>query len=174
MLPPSYGIEGIDFYRFVKSQNDSVPAIFMTTKSFKTTEIVADAMKLGALDFLDKESDVFTDKLIFTVKNFKAIYQNKNKSNMKGTFIIITIYLMLFVILTGFLLFTSYLINKLGLPFTQSFLIITSVSISVIIIIIASQLRYDSKISEQTWIEILKSRIVNFPQLLLDKITKQK
>lgn len=172
MLPPSYNIEGLDFYRFVKTKNDKVYGIFMTTKSFKTTEIVAEAMKLGASDFLDKENDIFLDKLIFTIKNIGFKYPIGKQGNIINTLAIILIYLLLFIVVMGILLFSSYIITLMGLPFLKSFLIITGVAISLIIIVIASQMRFDEKITEETWLKILKSRITNFPQQLLDKLIK--
>jgi CheY-like chemotaxis protein len=172
MLPPTYNIEGLDFYRFIKDRKDNIDVIFITTKEFKTTEIVAEAMKLGAKDFLDKENKIFLDKLIFTIKNLDQMTSKSNQNEIKKSFAIIAIYLFLFIVVIGFLLFSTYLITLMGLPFFKSFLIITTVAISIIIVILASQLRYESRISEETWLKVLKSRIVNFPQQLLDKFKR--
>lgn len=91
MLPPTLSVEGINFYRFVK-EHKPTPAIFMTSKSFKTTEIVAEAMQLGARDFLDKENEVFFDKLIFSVKNSMIHNTRDLKTRNKSTLNIILIY----------------------------------------------------------------------------------
>jgi CheY-like chemotaxis protein len=77
MLPPTFQIEGIDLYRYIKEKNKLLPVIFMTTKEFNTIEIVAEAMKLGAEDFLDKNNSIFSDKLIAT------IIGSINKSNIE-------------------------------------------------------------------------------------------
>ncbi|KAA6346743.1 Transcriptional regulatory protein CusR [termite gut metagenome] len=172
MLPPSFNIEGLDFYRFVKSNNDNVSAIFITTKSFKTTEIVAEAMKLGAFDFLDKENSIFLDKLLFSVKNIRKNKPRLSDNNIKNSILIIATYLSLLIILFGVLIFVAYLINLFGFPFIESFLIITTVSISIFVVVIASHLVYESKIKEETWSNILKNRIVNFPQILIEKIMR--
>jgi CheY-like chemotaxis protein len=172
MLPPTYNIEGLDFFRFIKSKNREVEVIFITTKEFKTTEIVAEAMKLGAKDFLDKGNELFQDKLIYTVKNLDIKQIGRNQTEISKTFTIIVVYLFLLIIVSGLLLLLSFLITKMGLPFLESFIVITSVAISFMILIVASQLRYESKITEETWLKILKSRIVNFPQQLLEKIKK--
>jgi len=170
MLPPTLNIEGVDFYRFTK-EHKSVPAIFMTSKSFRTTEIVAEAMQLGARDFLDKENKVFFDKLIFSVKN---VQNNKiaSKTNNKSTLFVILIYLLLFVSLIIVLMLVTYLITLMGLPFVQTFLVITTVTIGLLIIIVSSQLVNESKISEDTWLKVIKSRVINFPNQLLEKIIK--
>jgi DNA-binding response OmpR family regulator len=99
MLPPTLSVEGVNFYRFTK-EHKSVPAIFMTSKSFKTTEIVAEAMQLGAGDFLDKENEVFFDKLIFSVKNSMIHNTRNSTTSNKSTLFIISIYLLLFIFLT--------------------------------------------------------------------------
>jgi len=171
MLPPSFKIEGLNFYRYA-IENYNIPAIFITSKSFRTTEIVAEAMKLGASDFLEKESSVFLDKLIFTVSNVGTKNIKTNNRNNISSVSTIGIYLLLFFILIGGLTFITYLITLLGLPFIQSFLVITTVTISVFVIIISSQLLSESKIKEDTWLKILKSRIVNFPNQLLEKLFK--
>lgn len=171
MLPPTFLLEGLNFYRFAKEHRDT-PAIFMSSKSFKTTDIVAEAMKLGAKDFLDKDNSVFKDRLITVIKE---ILMKKNKSNKLGinsSFAIILVYLLLFVLLLGVLTLLTYLITKIGLPFLQTFLVITTVTISVLVIIISSQLLNDAKITEDTWLKVLKSRIVNFPNQILEKIFK--
>ncbi len=74
--------------------------------------------------------------------------------------------------LIGILTFITYLITLMGLPFAQTFLVITTVTISLLIVIISSQLINESKISEDTWLKVIKSRVVNFPNQLLDKIMK--
>lgn len=74
MLPPTYHIEGINLFRYIKDNQIKVDVIFMTSKEFKTIEIVSEAMKLGAKDFLDKNSKNFYNKLLLTIKeieNFK-------------------------------------------------------------------------------------------------------
>lgn len=63
MLPPRYKTEGIDLLRFVKTDFKSVEPLMITRKSRGTVEIVADAMKLGARYFLDKNSESFFPKL---------------------------------------------------------------------------------------------------------------
>jgi len=171
MLPPTLSLEGLNFYRFTK-EHKSIPAIFITSKSFKTTEIVAEAMQLGAKDFLDKGNEVFLDKLIFSIKNSLNPNKKDNINNSKSTFSIILIYLILFIFLIGILTLITYLITLMGLPFIQTFLVITTVTISVLIIIISSQLVNELKITEDTWLKVLKSRVVNFPNQLLEKIMK--
>ncbi len=81
MLPPSYNIEGLNLFRFIKEKNKKIKVVFMTSKEFQTTEIVAEAMKLGAKDFLDKNSEVFYDKLLFVLSEIFVKIENNMDTN---------------------------------------------------------------------------------------------
>src|SRR6266481_5585531 len=63
MLPPTWGREGLDLLRIVRHSPSPIPVLMMTQKSQSTTELTADAMRLGAHYFLDKSSPVFYEKL---------------------------------------------------------------------------------------------------------------
>lgn len=71
MLPPSFNIEGLNLFRYIKDNHIQVEVIFMTSKEFKTIEIVSEAMKLGAKDFLDKNSINFYSNLLLTIKEIE-------------------------------------------------------------------------------------------------------
>jgi len=68
MLPPTFGMEGLELFKYVKGKGNDTNVIFITSKDRGTTEIVAEAMKLGATDFLDKHNPLFFDKLLVTLE----------------------------------------------------------------------------------------------------------
>jgi len=63
MLPPSYRTEGVELLRLIKSTFRSIAPLMITIKNDAMVEIVADAMKFGAKDFLDKNSPSFFPRL---------------------------------------------------------------------------------------------------------------
>jgi len=67
-LPPKYKDEGIKLLEHLSRRCPSVRPIMMTAKQERTTELVAQAMRIGANHFLDKESDNFDEKLILCIK----------------------------------------------------------------------------------------------------------
>lgn len=64
MLPPTFNREGLDLLRFVQEGHPDLPVLMMTSKGSGTTEIVADAMRLGARYFLDKQSPIVYEKMV--------------------------------------------------------------------------------------------------------------
>ena len=169
MLPPTFQQEGINLFRYILEKKMKAEVIFMTTKESNTVEIVAEAMNLGAKDFLDKNFVTFFDKILFTMKSKQSPKQNIAKHSI---FISIGIYLMLFIILASFLILLTYMITRLGLPFLSTFIVLTSITLSVFVVIIASQLLNDEKIKEETWLKVLQSRITNLPEKLIGLLTK--
>lgn len=67
MLPPSFGVEGLDLLKFIKMKDTNTPVIMITSKAEKTTNIVAEAMKVGATEFIDKDDASFTDRLLTAI-----------------------------------------------------------------------------------------------------------
>ena len=168
MLPPTYRIEGLELLKFIKSKMIDINVLLITTKEFKTTEIVAEAMKLGALDFFDKNTEIFFDKLIFKINeilNFKV--KSKAVDEKTSPLKVILTYSFLFIIVIVVLTIISYTITIIGLPFLRTFFVLTTTAIGFIVLIIASQLLYDDRIKEKTWIAVLRMRIVDFPDRLL-------
>ena len=65
LLPPDYAREGLDLLRVINRRYGSETIVLMMTqKDSRTTEITADAMRLGAHYFLDKTSTIFEEKLM--------------------------------------------------------------------------------------------------------------
>jgi CheY-like chemotaxis protein len=71
MLPPTYNIEGINLFRFIRDKNIDTEVIFMTTKEFKTPKIITEVMKLGARDFLGKSDENFLSELLINIKEIE-------------------------------------------------------------------------------------------------------
>jgi DNA-binding response OmpR family regulator len=69
MLPPTYGREGLELLRILRKQHGDSKVLMMTQKDRGTTELAADAIRLGAHYFLDKSSPVFSDKLIAMIND---------------------------------------------------------------------------------------------------------
>ncbi len=63
MLPPTYGSEGLTVLRVIKDRFRNIEPLMITRKNEGTVEIVAEAMRMGARFFLDKNSNVFFSKL---------------------------------------------------------------------------------------------------------------
>ncbi len=63
MLPPTYSKEGLDLLRELRSLYVDTAVIMMTQKESGMTEIVAEAMRCGAVYFLDKQSPVFYKRM---------------------------------------------------------------------------------------------------------------
>ena len=57
------GIEGISLLRHIRSVYGSIVPVMITYREKGTTEIVSEAMRLGARDFIDKNNPLFFDKL---------------------------------------------------------------------------------------------------------------
>ena len=72
MLPPSFSREGLDLLRFIKEGSPHIPVLMMTHKDSGTTELVADAMRLGARYFLDKQSSTIYEKMVEMVHEVLA------------------------------------------------------------------------------------------------------
>lgn len=68
MLPPSFKDEGVRLLQWAKQRLPSLDAVLITKQQEKTTELVANAMRLGARFFLDKETATFFSKLEFYLK----------------------------------------------------------------------------------------------------------
>ncbi len=77
MLPPSYRVEGLELLRYVKSHFKLVHPFMMSTKNEYVAQIVADAMRSGAVDWLTKESDegppsdAFKERLALRLKEVR-------------------------------------------------------------------------------------------------------
>ena len=72
MLPPTFNREGLDLLRLIQEGYPDIPVLMMTHKDSGTTEIVADAMRLGAHYFLDKQSPTFYEKMVEMVHEVLA------------------------------------------------------------------------------------------------------
>lgn len=82
MLPPTFKSEGLDLFRYIRDKcNTPRVIIFITSKDKGTTEIVAEAMKLGATDFLDKLNPLFFDKLLVTLREISSQERYKVEMN---------------------------------------------------------------------------------------------
>jgi len=68
MLPPDYNREGVELLRHVLAKYPETRAVMITVREKGTTELVAEAMKLGARNFLDKNSNVFKDRLLLSIE----------------------------------------------------------------------------------------------------------
>lgn len=68
MLPPTYRTEGLELLHFVIDKYPKTIPLLMTTKDRGTTELVSEAMKVGARYFFDKNSDLFEEKLTLRIK----------------------------------------------------------------------------------------------------------
>jgi len=77
MLPPSFHAEGLSLLRTLRQKYPTVQPLLMTQKSSGTTETVAEAMKLGAKYFFDKNSEVFFENLTATIQEMvRSMNQN--------------------------------------------------------------------------------------------------
>lgn len=171
MLPPTNELEGLNFYKYLIIEHITIPAIFITTKSFKTTEIVAEAMKLGAKDFLEKDSDLFLDKLTNSIYN--EIKSSKSKIMIKHKYLHFYIKNLFIISVSIFLfLFTLYFLKKNELPILIPFIIIVITSLSLIIIFNAFYFREKSLIGEKSLIDILKTPLLKYLPQILKKIIK--
>ena len=74
MLPPTYRTEGLSLLRLIRAEFKQIEPVMITAKNRGTVEIVAEAMKMGAQFFLDKNSKVFFRKLGV---NMEEILRNK-------------------------------------------------------------------------------------------------
>lgn len=72
MLPPSFGIEGLELLKLLRLRQENVPVIMITSKPSKTTNIVSEAMKLGANDFIDKKEPLFIERLLTSIKELET------------------------------------------------------------------------------------------------------
>jgi CheY-like chemotaxis protein len=72
MLPPDFNREGLDLLRFIQGSHPDIPVLMMTHKDSGTTEVVADAMRLGARYFLDKQSPTVYEKMIEMIHELLA------------------------------------------------------------------------------------------------------
>ncbi len=68
MLPPSYQDEGLRLFAWAMERQPALNALLITQKQTGTTEVVANAMQLGAHFFLDKQDSQFLSKLEFQIK----------------------------------------------------------------------------------------------------------
>ena len=72
MLPPTFFQEGVELLRHIRRMRPQIRTILITAKDAGTTEIVAEAMRMGAHDFFDKNIAPFDDKLIRKMKEISA------------------------------------------------------------------------------------------------------
>lgn len=79
MLPPSHGLEGLDLLKFLKMKGINAPTIMITSKAFKTTNTVSEAMKIGASDFIDKDESFFTKRLLASILEINIPNRDINK-----------------------------------------------------------------------------------------------
>lgn len=72
MLPPGFSRKGIELVRFARRLQPETPVLLMTGRESGTTELTADAMRLGAHYFLEKSSSVFDEKLFSMIDEIAA------------------------------------------------------------------------------------------------------
>jgi DNA-binding NtrC family response regulator len=75
MLPSTF--EGLDLLKHIRKTNPNLICLMVTIKQENTTEIVAESMKAGATNFLDKGNNLFFSKLRTTIK--EIILESKDK-----------------------------------------------------------------------------------------------
>lgn len=63
MLPPTYFDEGLNLLKHVRCFYSNATCLMITTKQRNTTELVAECMRAGASNFLDKSNEIFYSKL---------------------------------------------------------------------------------------------------------------
>jgi hypothetical protein len=68
MLPPSFSDEGLALLRYTIEKHPNVIPLLMTVKERGTTEIVAEAMTMGARYFFDKNSFQFSEQLLYKLR----------------------------------------------------------------------------------------------------------
>jgi DNA-binding NtrC family response regulator len=88
MLPPTFSREGLDLLKHIRKINPNLICLMVTNKQENTIEIVAESMKAGATNFLDKGTNIFFFKLRTTIK--EIILESKDKiflSHGKNNFI---------------------------------------------------------------------------------------
>ena len=71
MLPPTFSL------KHIRKTNPNLICLMVTSKQENTIEIVAESMKAGATNFLDKGTNIFFFKLRTTIK--EIILQSKDK-----------------------------------------------------------------------------------------------
>jgi len=73
MLPPNFSTEGLSLLRMVRQDFPVILPLMITAKGAGTTEIVAEAMRLGAQHFLYKDSGVFFERLKTTMRELVRV-----------------------------------------------------------------------------------------------------
>jgi predicted nucleotide-binding protein len=76
MLPPTYSDEGLVVLRKALSLQPEATVILMTSREERTVTPVAEAMRLGAQDFLDKNDDLVVEKLMARIHQLEAEKRN--------------------------------------------------------------------------------------------------
>jgi predicted nucleotide-binding protein len=76
MLPPTYSDEGLNLLKYIKHGNLKSICLMITTKQQNTTEIVAECMKTGAYNFLDKGNSLFYSKLRTSIQEITSKMKN--------------------------------------------------------------------------------------------------
>jgi len=171
MLPPSFGMEGLDLLKQLKLQGRDNPAIMITSKAFKTTNIVSEAMKIGAADFIDKDEPLFMERLLAAVDEM----QNPRLASKSQRFSQLLIrYVLVFVAVGTFCLSVAYFLRD----FTFKNIVVLSgflfLCLLVLVFLVASGFLETGRIDKRQWYKIVTEKILSGPLTLIDSLLRHR
>jgi len=173
MLPPSFGVEGLDFLKYLKLEQKDIPAIMITSKAFKTTNTVSEAMKLGAADFIDKDETLFMERLLTAIREIcspSSSISARKKMTVRPLFayVITFIVVCLFCLLLAYILRDFTLVNVIVL---SAFILLCLISLAFIV---ASGFLETGKIDKHQWYKIIVDKVLTSPLALINLLLRRK
>lgn len=167
MLPPSFGVEGLDLLKLLKLKKPHIPTIMITSKAFKTTNIVSEAMKLGAADFIDKEESLFMERLLTAVEEIRTPSPSQRAERASRP---LGGYVLAFVVVTSFCLLLAYLLRD----FTLTNVVVLSgflfLCLLALVFLVASGFLETGKIDKHQWYNIVTKKVLSGPLALINSL----
>ena len=172
MLPPSFGVEGVDLLKFIKLNDRSTPVIMITSRAQKTTNIVAEAMKVGASEFIDKDDACFADRLLTAISETAAQSPIPTPPNRPHRPILV--YVIAFIAVASFCVLLAYLLRDIGLPHLIVLAAFLFLCLTVLVFIVASHLLETGKLSSQQWYKMTAEKVLSGPLGLIRTLSRRK
>jgi len=170
MLPPSFGVEGLDLLKLLKLQKRHIPTIMITYRAFRTTNIVSEAMKLGAGDFIDKDELLFMERLLAAIQDIQSPSTGVHNERAFRPFIG---YLVAFIVVSSFCLLVAYILrdfNVTNIVVLSGFLFLCLLAL---VFVVASGFLETGKIDKHQWYRIVTDKVLSGPIALVKSLLQR-
>ena len=172
MLPPTFGLEGLDLLKHLRMDKQSTRTIMITSKACKTTNIVAEAMKLGAADFLDKDDPCFLEKLVVAIKESKipCASRQSGRSPRHSIAYLIFFLIIVFIVLVVVILGTLKVLQDFNLIDFVKLSAFLFLLLILLVFLVASVFLETGRIDKKQWYKITIDKVLSGPLALIDRL----